>query len=48
MNAFIIIEMALALNIKGHLLIPGWTTVEVVGQMLKKLGPFAKKYKEIK
>ena len=49
MNIFIIIEMALELNIKEHLLILlDGHTVEVVGQIIEKIGPIlATKYKEI-
>ena len=46
---FTIIEMVQTLNIKAHHYnTAGWTTVEVAGQIIEKIGPIlATKYSEI-
>ena len=45
---FIIIEMAQELNTKEPFNTAGWTTVEVVGQIIEKIGPIlATKYNQV-
>ena len=48
-NIFIIIEMVLELNIKDTPFnTAGWTSVEVAGQIIEKIGPIlATKYNEV-